>query len=119
MNYNFSPNLLRQFNKDKLTILLLGAFERQNIHRTDRNADSTANAGGISVINIGLLQCEVHYVDSDLAITTAFVASNALIVGFNRKAADFSLYEERRFPLHELCKRTPVPAPDFTAEKWL
>ena len=76
--------------------------EAECIHGADCHTDATANTGAVCVRDGVFLQREAHDVDADLAITRAFIAAYALVVGDNLESAPSELGEQIRLHLHQL-----------------
>jgi len=72
-------NLYLFFELFHSTLILFTKTE--HVHRTDRYADSAADAGAVDVINRFLLESKPHHIDPHLAVSRTFVASNTFVIG--------------------------------------
>jgi len=74
-----------------VSVLIL---EAENIHRTDRNADPATNARTGLVIQHLLFETIAHYINTNLTIARAFIASYALVVGGDLELAPLNAGKE-------------------------
>src|SRR5260370_33072933 len=91
--------------------------ERQHIHRANRHADAATDATAVDVVQLLLLQRELHHVDTHLAVPAALAAGDAFIVRADREPADAPPGIGGAQNLHELRERAPVTAPYFPAKE--
>ena len=95
-----------------LLILARIVIEAQDIHGTNRDADSALDAGRVGVVEGFPIFGKGHDVDAHFAVGRALRATDALVVRANLQRA-VPLGEH----LHILRERAPHPAPDFTAKE--